>query len=137
MTISKSSVRFGVAALVITTAGGCAPEVERLRQSIAHPGPVAYQRDQAIQHDPYPLDDVGPEVVGARPREYQRPLNEVERARLAAPVPAGVQATHRPQPIGPAPIAGPAYPVAPGPFPSSAAPAPVVTTPPTAAPIYA
>jgi hypothetical protein len=64
-------------------------------------------------------------------------LNEVERARLAAPVPAGVQAIQRSQPIGPAPIAGPAYPVAPGPFPSSAAPAPVVTTPPTAAPIYA
>src|SRR4051812_20229123 len=116
MTISKSSVRFGIASLVITMAGGCALEVERLRQSIAHPGPVAYQRDQAIQHDPYPLDDVGPEVVGARPREFQRPLNEVERARLAAPVPAGIQVPpRRVLPSAGAPTTSPGLAVAPAP----------------------
>ncbi len=64
------------------------PEAEYLRQSFAHPGPAAYQRAQAVQHDPYLLDDVGPEVVGARPRDYQIPVNEVDRARLAAPRPA-------------------------------------------------
>ena len=71
---------------------GCAPEARRLANSVAHPGPAAFQRDEAIKHDPYPLDDVGPEIVGARPREYQRPLNEVERARMDALPPAGVQA---------------------------------------------
>jgi hypothetical protein len=148
MTVTKSSVRFGLAALVIATAGGCAPEVERLRQSIAHPGPVAYQRDQAIQHDPYPLDDVGPEVVGARPREYLRPLNEVERARLAAPVPAGIQVPpRRVLPSAGPTITSPVWPVAPAPpaVPNAAAAAPmattgtlapVLTTPAPAVPIY-
>src|SRR5215212_7892004 len=83
---------------------GCAPEMASLRQSIAHPGPAAYQRAQAIQHDPYPLNDVGPEVVGGRPREYQIPVNEVERARLAAPRPAGLTPVAAPTVVaGPAP----------------------------------
>src|SRR3954468_19095653 len=139
MTVTKSSVRFGLAALVIVTAGGCAPEVERLRQSIAHPGPDAYQRDQAIQHDPYLLDDVGPEVVGARPREYQRPLNEVERARLAAPVPPGIAAPpRRVLPSAGPSVSSPTWPVAPAPpaVPNATAPA-AVTIPAVPPPGYA
>jgi hypothetical protein len=128
-------IRCTITLLALAMCVGCAPEVERLRQSIAHPGPVAYQRGQAIQHDPYPLDDVGPEVVGARPREYQRPLNEVERARLGAPVPPGVAVPIRNLPPGPAPIAGPAYPITTGPQPV-AAPAPMATTPVQVAPVY-
>src|SRR4051812_49780210 len=116
MAYLRMLVRAAFTSAVAVAASGCGPEVARLRQSIAHPGPAAYQRSQAIQHDPYPLDDVGPEVVGARPREYQRPLNEVERARLAAPVSAGAQAIQPSQPIWPPPLARPAYPGAPGPF---------------------
>ena len=59
-----------IVALMATSLAGCAPEMAGLRQSFAHPGPAAYQRAQAIQHDPYVLNDVGPEVVGGRPREY-------------------------------------------------------------------
>jgi hypothetical protein len=120
-----------IVALSATSLSGCAPELAGLRQSIAHPGPAAYQRAQAIQHDPYVLNDVGPEVVGGRPREYQIPVNEVERARLAAPRPAGLA------PV-PAPVAAPIYATAP----SAAAPAlpptgaPIVTTPAPAAPSY-
>jgi hypothetical protein len=67
--------------------GGCTPEVHQYKRfpNFLNPGPAAYQRAEAIQHDPYPLDDVGPEVVGGRPREYQIPVNEVERANMAAP----------------------------------------------------
>src|SRR3954463_16522375 len=79
-----------IVALVGTSLAGCAPEAAGLRQSFAHPGPAAYQRQQAIQHDPYVLNDVGPEVVGGRPREYMIPVNEVDRARLAAPRPPGL-----------------------------------------------
>jgi hypothetical protein len=107
---------------------GCAPEASKLRQSIAHPGPAVHQRAQAIEHDPYLLDDVGPEVVGARPREYQRPLNEVVRAEMNAAVPPGIQPPKPPgMPVGPpyaAPV-GASMPVA---------PAPIVTTAPPAAP---
>src|SRR3954452_4468845 len=97
-------------AIVSSSVIGCAPEMASLRQSIAHPGPAAYQRAQAIQHDPYPLSDVGPEVVGGRPREYQIPVNEVERARLAAPRPAGLPGAPAPTVVvAPAPGAAPAY----------------------------
>jgi hypothetical protein len=126
-----------VAALVTIVLSGCAPEAHRFAQSFGHPGPAAYQRAEAIQHDPYLLDDVGPEVVGARPREYQRPLNEVERARLAATPPGGLQRVAAPAvPIGPAPVAAPSYPAGPAPVaaPYPGALAPIVTSPPPAAP---
>jgi hypothetical protein len=113
------------AALVLAAVAGCAPEAQRLANTIPHPGPAAYQRAQAIHHDPYLLDDVGPEVVGARPREYQRPLNEVDRARLDTIPPPGVGILRSPAP----PIVAPAYPGAPG-------PAPIVTSPGPAPPPY-
>lgn len=130
---SRSTI---IVACVLAVAAGCAPEVQRFRQYFAHPGPAPYQRAQAIQHDPYLLDDVGPEVVGARPREYQRPLNEVERARLAASPPPGVQALPPPTAaaVVPAPSVGAAYPAAPVPGPVVTAPAPVAVPTPLPAP---
>src|SRR5215212_5906762 len=118
---------------------GCAPEMASLRQSIAHPGPAAYQRAQAIQHDPYPLSDVGPEIVGGRPREYQIPVNEVERARLAAPRPVGLPGAPAPTiVVAPVPGAPPAYSAMPVPYASPYPPAgaPIVTTPGPAAVPY-
>jgi hypothetical protein len=127
-----------LAVFVTTSLAGCAPEAARLGQRIPHPGPVAYQRDQAIKHDPYPLDDVGPEIVGGRPREYQRPLNEVVRAEMDATVPPGVIPPRPPgmsvapgypapatvlSPIAPAPAAAP-YPVTPVPTVPAPQPAP-------------
>jgi hypothetical protein len=98
---------------------GCTQEAHRYIRfpDLAHPGWAHEQRGQAIEHDPYPVDDAGPEVVGGRPREYQRPLNEVERARMKAPPPIALQ-----------PIAVPSFPAAPSPvlttpFPSAAVPA--------------
>ncbi|MCR4412087.1 MAG: membrane or secreted protein [Thermoguttaceae bacterium] len=51
-----------------------------------HPGPAAYQQKQAERFDPYPDPDIGPEVVGSRPREYQKPRPEPERARWTLPL---------------------------------------------------
>jgi hypothetical protein len=128
-------------ALLLTSIGGCAPEMAGLRQSFAHPGPAAYQRAQAIQHDPYVLNDVGPEVVGGRPREYMIPVNEVERARLAANRPTGLNPVP-PVVLGPATGPAPAFTPAPvgsvvpaGPpagAPIVTAPAPVVPAVPVA-----
>ncbi len=53
--------------------------------NLLHPGNLASQRFDAIYHDPYPLDDVGPPVQGGRPRGYQKPVPEVVRGRLFAP----------------------------------------------------
>lgn len=35
---------------------------------------MRYQQSRAILHDPYPDVDAGPDVVGARPRDFQQPL---------------------------------------------------------------
>jgi hypothetical protein len=103
--------RLVVVAVAAACYTGCTPEVHRYKRfpDFFHPGWAQQQRNDAVAHDPYPLDDVGPEIVGGRPREYQRPLNEVERARMKAPPPIALQ-----------PIPVPSLP---------AAPPPVVTTP--------
>jgi len=46
------------------------------------PGNLPYQQQRAVVHDPYADNDAGPEVVGARPREYEKPLAEPVRADL-------------------------------------------------------
>lgn len=68
---------FILTALIAT---GCGPTFRT--PNLFHPGPAGPQRTEAIYHDPYPLDDVAPEIVGGRPREYQRPVPEVVRGRL-------------------------------------------------------
>jgi hypothetical protein len=100
------------AALLAACFVGCTPEVHRYKRfpEFFHPGRAQQQRNDAVAHDPYPVDDAGPEIVGGRPREYQRPLDEVTRARMNAPPPIALQ-----------PIALPSFP--------AAAPPPVVTTP--------
>ena len=71
--------------------------------NFVQPGWAHQQRQEAVEHDPYPLDDVGPEVVGGRPREYARPLNEVERARRNTLPPVAMQ----PIPVQPVPMTPP------------------------------
>ena len=64
-------------ALACCSMSGChdlAPDVFR-------PGPAPYQRRQAELTDPYPEPDTGPDMVGARPRDYQKPSAEVSRSR--------------------------------------------------------
>ena len=46
-----------------------------------HPGPAVHQQSTAERFDPYPENEPGPEIVGARPREYQKPPPEPSRAR--------------------------------------------------------
>ncbi len=43
-------------------------------------GTVDRQKSRAVVHDPYPLNDIGPEVIGGRPREYFNPQAEVVRS---------------------------------------------------------
>ena len=52
-------------------AGGCSSSLGR--PNWMNPGPVAYQQQQALRYDPFPEDDLGPPIVGGRPREYDRP----------------------------------------------------------------
>lgn len=45
-------------------------------------GSVDRQKSRAVVFDPYPLNDIGPPIVGGRPREYANPLPEAARNEL-------------------------------------------------------
>jgi hypothetical protein len=47
-----------------------------------NPGTIDQQRLQATVHDPYSDQDLGPEVVGGRPRDFQQQLPEPVRNRM-------------------------------------------------------
>ena len=84
----------------------CSPTVHK--PHLDSPGSAPYQRKLAENFDPYPLPDMGPEMVGARPREFDKPRNEVERSRQFLD---SVGATAAPT-FAPAPIpAGPPVPL--------------------------
>lgn len=63
------------------------------------------QRAEAEAFDPYPLPDLGPEIVGGRPRDYAVPVDPVTRANQYNNARAAAAAT--PIPVGP-PLAPPA-----------------------------
>jgi hypothetical protein len=46
-----------------------------------HPGSAQTQQARALRYDPYPENEPGPPMLGARPREYDRPPPEPSRAR--------------------------------------------------------
>jgi hypothetical protein len=69
----------GLMGLGLTCLGGCRSDGSFL---FAPPGSVAKQRTNAIVHDPYADNEIGPEVVGGRPKDYQNPLSETDRSRL-------------------------------------------------------
>lgn len=66
---------FSLLTLSLVAGSGCA------RPPLGPPGTLQYQRYEATMHDPYPVDDLGPEVVGGRPRDFQEPLPEPVRNR--------------------------------------------------------
>lgn len=47
--------------------------------SIFNPGSTEIQRANASLHDPYTDEDIGPNVVGGRPRDFQKPRAEPVR----------------------------------------------------------
>ena len=49
--------------------------------SLAHPRSADVQQKRALRYDPYPETNVGPEMAGVRPREYEAPPAEVSRGR--------------------------------------------------------
>jgi hypothetical protein len=73
------------------------------KPQLLHPGHAKYQRDNAVEFDPYPQNDVGPEIVGGRPPDYAIPPNEVDRAFQQNPV--------RPQTTAPLPVVLPPAPL--------------------------
>jgi hypothetical protein len=105
--------------MLVVLASGCSPYVRW--PNLYHPGPAGFQRAVADKYDPYPARDVGPEIEGGRPRDYQRPLNETEWGRRYARPGGAVQPVPVPTFSAPPPpiFSSPQYPPA-----AAAAPAP-------------
>lgn len=76
---SSISPVFWAASLFLAICGGLGCGVGR--PNLAHPGDVQTQRFNAVAHDPYTDTDAGPEVVGGRPRDFQKNLAEPVRNR--------------------------------------------------------
>lgn len=51
------------------------------------PGTIARQQQAATLHDPYPDRNLGPEIVGGRPRDFQQPRAEAVRSEWLWPRP--------------------------------------------------
>ena len=98
-----------LASAAAVLAAGCSNSIRK--PMLLHPGPAPFQRANAEIIDPYPLPDMGPEIVGGRPLDFAVPRNEVTRAQdfqrsrgirpaaevPLAPIPAG-PAVPMPQP---------------------------------------
>jgi hypothetical protein len=124
--------RLGLAVAVLA-AVGCSSSVKR--PNWFNPGSAGYQRYEATQGvDPYPLPDLGPDVVGSRPRDFRQPVPEVERARQYT---EGARVSAVPRPAS-GPVALPPVTTMPaGSYPPAAFGPPMYGTPSyTAPPVY-
>jgi hypothetical protein len=73
--------RFPALSVLIVSAllaGGCRSVQP---PSFYPPGSAAQQQYEAQRFDPLPEPDTAPEIVGARGREYERPVAQPSRAR--------------------------------------------------------
>ncbi len=52
-------------------------------------GTTDRQKARAVVHDPYTLNDIGPEVVGGRPRDFMNPQAEAKRQSVTEQFPKG------------------------------------------------
>ncbi|UUO08180.1 membrane or secreted protein [Blastopirellula sp. J2-11] len=62
-----------VAVLAVSQCAGCWP---LQRTPLFDPGTMQQQQQRAMAYDPYTNNDLGPEVLGGRPRDFDRPVAE-------------------------------------------------------------
>ncbi len=108
-----------VLSVVLPTCCGCTGPNALGLPNLAHPGTEAKQQARAQGFEPYPDNDVGPSVVGGRPREYQDPRSSftvlrdmdedrIAGSRLGGPILAPCPQSQLPQvPISEPPIITP------------------------------
>jgi hypothetical protein len=75
--MNKISV-LGLMAVICLVLAGCQSTAP---PSLTHPGPAQVQQNRAVRFDPYPEKEMGPDMVGVRPRDYENPLPEPSRSR--------------------------------------------------------
>ena len=74
----KNHTRILLAAALVMVLAGC----RNLEPpNFSCPGTAAYQQSMAQRFDPYPENEPGPAIVGARPRGYEKPPPEILRVQ--------------------------------------------------------
>lgn len=76
--MTRCTRKLAVILLLVAGLTGCRSGGSLLRPA----GTVEKQRLNATVFDPFADNDIGPEVVGGRPKDYQKPLSEPDRSRL-------------------------------------------------------
>jgi hypothetical protein len=80
-------IRIGLVAVLVLGVAGCKGSPagsHRWGGSQYGQGSIERQKNRAVTFDPYPLNDIGPPIVGGRPREFANPLPEAQRNELTA-----------------------------------------------------
>jgi hypothetical protein len=85
MASNQKLIALSLIAAGLVPLAACSPTV--VKPQLCNPGWAQQQRARAVQFDPYPQNDVGPEIVGGRPPDFAVPPNEVERAFQQNPLP--------------------------------------------------
>jgi hypothetical protein len=78
----KTFCALATGTLLALVAAGCETTS---RPSLSHPGTAQQQQARAVQFDPYPENIPGPNMDGIRPRDYDKPIPEVDRGRMTNP----------------------------------------------------
>ncbi|MEL7499317.1 MAG: hypothetical protein AAFN77_17045 [Planctomycetota bacterium] len=80
---SGTSLRSGLKAIVIALGlilmAGC-----QSRPLFGPPGTMDVQRTRAMVHDPYPNQEIGPQIFGARPLGFEQPRTETNQLQSIA-----------------------------------------------------
>ena len=69
-----------IAMVAAVGATGC-----HLRLDEGPPGTIGQQRQRAVVHDPFPSNDLGPEIMGGRPLGFERPAPETRSVQADNP----------------------------------------------------
>lgn len=75
--LARQSVGIVACLALMVVSSGC-----RGRSFLPPAGTLSQQQANAIVHDPYPLADIGPDDLGARPPSYQQSVPEPVRNRI-------------------------------------------------------
>ena len=74
----RKSWLFIAGLLSLSLSGGCASVAT---PDWCHAGTVPAQQARALRYDPYPESELGGSMLGARPRDYEKPPPEPTRGR--------------------------------------------------------
>jgi len=71
-----------VVLFAVASAISCLPGCH-VNRDFGPPGDMNTQRTRALLHDPFPVNDVGPEIAGIRPRGFDLPRSEIQKLQTS------------------------------------------------------